>query len=273
MNTETEKEIETETRCTAYTKNRTRCKKHTSGNDKRKVCQYHQTYYDDWFATHPPPNGWRLDLDEKEEYKFQIENGHVQITEDYVRSLNDPAQSDYYEYLLHLPHIDLNVNTRMIIYLFRSYLSQFSSINLTLENLYTFFGNMFRNPTFCPGAFALRIVYVLDEIPNRPSFMAPLSESRFREVFNCLLGCPYFKGLFYMNWKDQMVEKLPKSQHLPIFLEMLQEKTIQWQSRMKNFNKELKHEVVEFALTPERLMDWYLDWEKLRDIKAAFPRR
>ena len=120
------------TQCTAFTKSRTRCKKKASHDT---VCRYHETYYDDWFKTHPVPTGWRLNIEEKEEYRFQIENGHVKITNEYVQSFEEPEQNDYYEYLLHLPHIDCDSNIRMLIYLMKSYLGQYSYIKLSDQNL------------------------------------------------------------------------------------------------------------------------------------------
>ena len=252
--------------CTAFTKAGTRCKKKSIN----KVCQYHQNYYENWIELHPPPLGWRLQLDEKPEYKFQIENGHVQITQEYVKSFTEPEQSDYYEYLLHLPHIEIDVNTKMLIYLFRSYLIQYESIQLNLPNLYQYFGNMFQNPSFNPATFIMRMAFVMDERHLRPSLLLPLRESRIREVFSVLLDCSEFSGIYYMNWKERMVEKLPKSKHLTIFLELLNDRKEKWFEKLALKTSDIKQEIQEFAMTPERVFDWYIDSEQKHQILSRF---
>lgn len=256
------KSTKTMNQCTAFTKAHARCKKKASNNT---VCKYHESYYDDWLSTHPPPNGWRLNIEEKEEYKFQIENGHVTITNEYVQSFEEPEQSDYYEYLLHLPQITCESNIRMLIYLIKSYLDQYSCITLSDQNLQYFFGNFFRNPHFSPLVFAARIIYVLDHESTR-------TEARIREIFTVLLESKEFAGMFYMNWIEKLAKKLPRSTHLPIFKEILEEKKANWCATLKKNRTNQNKEIEEVALMPERVVDWYLDWEMKHRLKPfIFP--
>ena len=246
--------------CTAFTKTRRRCKKEASN---QTVCQYHQTYYDEWLKTHPAPNGWRLNIDEKEEYTFQIENGLVQITDEYIQSFNHPAQSDYYEYLLHLPHIQCDSNINMLIHVLLAFLEQFECIPIDEANINYFFGNIFKNPGFNPATFSMRIIYIVDR--KLPQTRLPdLSAARIRDIFSAMLDHPQFASMLYMNWEEIIVKKFEESDHLPIFLELLRERKQTWRAKESPF----KQEVLEIAMLPTRVVDWYLDWETIRGLRT-----
>jgi len=247
--------------CTAFTKSRIRCKKKAlEETQAQTVCQYHQDYYDDWFKSHPAPNGWRLNIEEKGEYMFQIENGHVKITDEYLKTFNDPYQSDYYEYLLHLPHIDIDSNMNMWIHLMFSFLKQFDSIQIDEANINYFFGNMFQNRAFNPPTFAMRLIYIIDR--QRQQVLSNLSEARINAIFSAVLDHPKFKSMLYMNWEEEMSKLLGKNDHLPIFLGLLRERKTSWRAK----ENPLKKEIQEVAMLPDRVVDWYLDCEKRKEI-------
>ena len=82
--------------CKAYRKDHRRCNKTASNNG---LCDIHQSYYRDWFASRPPLYGHnRYKVNRLyQSYKEQLESGRVLITSANLNSLGDDANhSDYY---------------------------------------------------------------------------------------------------------------------------------------------------------------------------------
>ena len=252
--------------CCAFTKKRARCKKKIVSN---KVCQYHENYYEQWLETHPPLQGWRLDLEEKEEYKFQIENGHVTITEEYVKNFENSGLSDYYEYLTHLPHIGWDTNIRMVRSLLFSFIGQYESI-IDIETVEYYFGRMIRNPSFCPAVMIARLIFVMDyKYREKPNSLRNISDIRKQEIFTALLQHPCFQGWFYMNWLEKLHKNMAPGKALHIFADTLSCRKDAWRKNRKECQT-VGDELLEVALHPTRCLDWYLDWENKKEIRQFF---
>ena len=241
--------------CTAFTVKHKRCVKEASD----KTCLHHTTYYDNWFDKHPPPIAFRLQLDTKEEYKFQIEGRHVEITQAYVQSLDNMHMSDYYEYLLHLPHIRWNCNRRMVNCLIFNFLRQPEWIAVCRLNLDYYFGNMFRNPSFSPPMF---LKLLLSLMQRRQT-----NQQRACEILHCFLHHPVFDGFMYMSWLQYIREN---TWYFDYFEQIATCKQGEWRQAKQQANVH-KTELEEIAMQPERVLDWYLDWEQRGEIAKAWP--
>ena len=252
--------------CTAFTKKRRQCLNQSKYNT---VCANHRTYYTNWFETHPPPRGFRLQLAEKSEYRFQIENQHVRITKEYVRSLVHPNESDYYEYLLHLPHIRWDTNIRMLMYLCIQFLNQSDMIPISNEIIDYYFHNMFRNPTFDPGTFLLRLLFLIKEKERRENFIPNLTNNRIVEIVQHFLNHPMFEGFLYMDWIDQCKEKLCNSRVFAVFLQIVHERREEWKLEKQSKSLRIQSDLLEIAMHPSRVQDWYMDWEQRRQIQTS----
>ena len=240
--------------CTAFTVKHKRCVK--EANDK--TCQYHTTYYDNWLGKHPPPIAFRLQLDTKEEYTFQIEGNHVEITEAYVQSLDTMHMSDYYEYLLHLPHLRWNCNRRMVNYLILNFLRQPEWIAICRLNLEYYFGNMFQNPSFSPPMFLKLLLYCMQKRQT--------NQQRAYDILQCFLHHPVFDGFMYMSWLQQIRENNP---YFEYFEQIATCKQGEWRKAKQQANVHTT-ELEEIAMQPERVLDWYLDWEQKEEIAKAW---
>jgi len=251
-----------DTQCHAFTKHHTRCKKPVKAN---KVCTTHRTYYEDWFAKHPPLAGWRLNLPEKDEYKFQIENGHVCITDSYLQSFQGRDIHDYYEYLVHLPHLRWDANMRMVTILIVSFLRQLNFLDVDY-----YFGRMFQNPGFCPATFVARIILCLDIAKENKVPIPNISIERKREIFAALLNHPRLEGWMYMYWANHFLAKMRNGQNIHIFCDVLRNKKQVWLSKQQEKYTGTKDELLEIALHPSRVLDWFLDTEEKRYLRHVF---
>lgn len=253
--------------CTAFTKTRRRCLNHAQLSG---TCIRHSSYYINWLIKHPAPLGFRLDLEEKEEYMFQIGNGYVLITEDYVKSLKHRDEADYYEYLLHLTHITWDSNMKMLLFLFLNFLNQDIMIPITRNNLEYYFSNMFRNPSFCNPTFVMRLLHTIDEKRRTPTMFPNLTENRIVEVLECIINHPVFEGFLYMYWLDELISKMPTNNPLNIFIGIVKKKKQDWQNEKIKTNTNLSCELLKIAMSPDRVLDWYIDCETKKDISMRF---
>ena len=253
--------------CTACTKQHRQCLNQAKHNT---VCGIHENYYKNWFETHPPPRGFRLQLPEKPEYQFQIENQHVQITNKYVCSFVHPDESDYYEYLLHLPHIQWDTNVRMLVHLYIQFLNQPNCIQITNSNIDYYFHNMFRNPTFRPGTFLLRLLYLIREKERRENFLPNLTHNRIVEIIHHFVHHPAFEGFLYMDWTEECKEILCDSHILAVFLPIVHTKREEWKQEKQSKSLRIQSDLLEIAMHPSRVQDWYMDWEQRRQIQTRF---
>jgi hypothetical protein len=81
----------------------------------KKTCQVHRNYYLYWFDTHPPFIDGDKPLTNRkyEEYRFQIQEGHVQITKEYLDSL--PLNAfPYYAFILLHTDISPSISKRLL---------------------------------------------------------------------------------------------------------------------------------------------------------------
>lgn len=252
--------------CTAFTKTHRRCSKKSIQN----TCAIHQTYYTNWLETHPPLQGFRLCLDEKEEYTYQIEQGHIKITNSYVESFDKANQSDYYEYLLHLQHIQWDTNMKMIAQLLKDYLNQPSCIEATVENIEYYFKNMFRNPTFNPGTFLIRLLYMIAMQETREGFLPNLTKPRIEKICSLFVNHPKFEGFLYTSWAEYVKQHLRNRQILLIFLRILQSRKQEWREQKKQKIHHIQKDIVDIAMHPTRVQDWYMDWETKQEVQKFF---
>lgn len=251
-----------DTQCHAFTKHHTRCKKPVR-NDK--VCKLHTSYYEDWLTKHPPLTGWRLNLPEKEEYRFQIENGHVCITDSYLQTFRGRELHDYYEYLVHLPHLRWDANMNMVTILIVTFLRQLNFLDVDY-----YFGRMFQNPSFCPATFVARIILCLDIAKAKQVPLPDISVERKREVFAALLQHPRLEGWMYMYWYDHFFPKLRNGSNIHIFCDVLRDKKQVWLSKQQEKCTGTKDELLEVALHPSRVLDWYMDVERKNNLRRVF---
>jgi hypothetical protein len=240
--------------CTAFTVKHRRCVK----DAKEKTCVHHATYYDNWLNKHPPPVAFRLQLDEKEEYKFQIEGKHVEVTQAYVQSMYDMHMSDYYEYLLQLPHLPWDCNLRMVYCLILNFLRQPEWIAICRLHMDDYFGNMFRNPSFHPPIFLKILLTLMDKRQT--------NRKRACEILQCILHHPAFEGCMYMSWIHEIREDNP---YFEYFEQIATYKQGEWRRAKQKANVHMQ-DIEEIAMQPERVLDWYLDWERRDEIAKVW---
>ena len=254
--------------CIAFTKKHRRCLK--KANPTEKTCLYHNTYYSNWFATHPPPIGFRLEIAQKAEYVFQIEHKYIEITNDYIKTFREREESDYYEYLLHLPHIQWDANMKMIACLLVRFLNQPSCITLCENNVEYYFHNMFGNPSFSRENFLLRLMLVIEQKKMRENFLPNLTESRIVDIFRVLMNHTAFEGCMYMSWGQSLLKKLRNSNILPIFVRIYFMSKQEWLEEKRMKIKSLRNELLDIAMHPSRVQDWYIDWDEKKHIRVYF---
>ena len=80
-----------------------------------KTCKTHHNYYKNWFKTHRGFTCFnKLTKRQLNEYIFQIEGNHVEITETYVKSLR-VCYLDYYVFLLTYKPYSPSIHPEMIV--------------------------------------------------------------------------------------------------------------------------------------------------------------
>ena len=252
--------------CKAFTKQHRRCLKKSPHNSS--VCSHHSDYYVTWFETHPPLQGWRLALDENEEYRFQIENGYVPITNEYLNTFQNWELNDYYEYLLHLPHIKWDTNPKMVLMLMLAFLNQYEGIEINRANLEYYFGRMFQNPSFCPANFLMRLIHVMDIKDRR--LLHNFTQNRAEKILACILHHPKFSGWLYMNWSETLISQLPSNSYIPSICKLLDTKKELWRLEKQHLRQGYEEELMEIAMNPTRVLDWYMDVESKMDIQMRF---
>lgn len=80
----------------------------------QKTCSTHKNYYKNWFANHQP--WYRLSwLSDREvaEWKFQLQNGYVEVPEVHVRGLQ-PTFTEYYRFLVTYARVPVEWNTHCL---------------------------------------------------------------------------------------------------------------------------------------------------------------
>lgn len=263
-------------RCCAWTKSTwKRCR--LEQVDGMKTCVQHRAYYDNWLHDHPAISGWTWGGPSVDEFKFQVENGHVQITTDYVQAIKNPPQrghdyySDFYMYLVGLPDIDPFCNIPMLAEVVRRFCT--TDIMGATRTIDSMFGSLFTNPHFCAGKFIFLVCRCLDDLlkPNRFVATQRDAASRILEKFSMR---PEFESLAY---NPKLREILHKTLHehaiWHLLVPVLDSSKQVWLTKIQTRLDFMKEEFVERSHHPDRFWDWCLDQEQKEDIGSSFRNR
>ena len=253
-------------RCNAWTKTtHRRCR--LAKVDSR-CCGLHTKYYDNWLEKHPPVSGFRWSGDE---FKHQVDNGFVHITNEYVAAIKNPPQpghdyySEFYEYLTMLPHIRPDVNSVMLETLIR----QFCYLKATGSSVgaETTFANLFANPHFDAVQF-LAIMASVCEKMLQPGHRWATSRDTVSRILEQVLAHTAFDCLIYI---DGMIPKLyaaiPAGSAVRHLLEpQLATKKETWYAVTKSRYSEMREEFTAATWHPDRVVKWCFTQDELSDF-------
>lgn len=115
------------TQCFAFgTKDVRRCR--LECREGEKTCYVHRNYYKNWFLNHRPfTSKYHITDRQIEEYKFQIQGGHIEISDTYLEKII-PIHYDYYIFLIKCTKKSPSLNPMAL----QSY------INATLQPIYLY---------------------------------------------------------------------------------------------------------------------------------------
>lgn len=245
------------------------------------TCPLHVKYYDNWLSEHPPISGWRWN---GAEFKHQVDNGFVHITNEYVAAIKNPPQpghdyySDFYEYLMCQPHIRPDVNPVM----FETLIRQFCYLKATGSPIgpETMFANLFANPHFDAVQF-LSVMASIFEKMLQPGHRWSTTRNTVSRILEQVLAHTAFDCLIYI---DGMLPKLwssvpPGSAVYHLLEPQLVVKRQIWYTMICSRMNEIKEEFTAVTWHPDRVMDWCFASDELSDfsknvsLRASIPQQ
>jgi hypothetical protein len=257
-------------RCCAWTKRHERCR---LALVTAKTCATHKNYYDGWLDRTAPVSGWRYRDVLVQEFRFQVEHGHVHVTNEYVQKIVNPPlhghdyYSDFYEWLLHLPHIKPKDN----IPLYKELILRFCILRTSgsAAAIDDFFGNLFRNPNFCPADFCIYLCSTFTQPAMRrwniyrDTMTAIMEDILLHPAFDSLAYNPTLKEKIFREidtttFLSQCVSKL-LSEQLGVQKQM-------WRQLTKSRFYHMKEEFIMRTWHPDRLFPWCFDEEEKGDF-------
>lgn len=235
------------------------------------TCPLHVKYYDDWLVNHPPVSAWDMRFCRGEEFKHQVENGFVHITNEYVAAIKNPPQpghdyySDFYEYLMRLPHIRPDDNPVLFETLIRQYC--YSKVTGSSVIPDTVFANLFANPHFDAVQFLSVMASIIEKMlqpghrwaTNRDTVSRILEQVLAHTAFDCLV---YIDGMIPKLWSF-----VPAGSAMRHLLEpQLSVKRETWYAVTKSRYSEMNEEFTAVTWHPDRVVKWCFASDELSDF-------
>lgn len=232
------------------------------------TCPLHVKYYDNWIKNHPPVSGFHWYGDE---FKHQVDNGFVHITNEYVAAIKNPPQpghdyySEFYEYLTMLPHIRPADNP----VLFETLIRQYCYLKATGSSVgpEIVFANLFANPNFDAVQFLSVMVSIFEKM-LQPGHRWATSRDMVSKILEQVLAHTAFDCLIYI---DGMIPKLyaaiPAGSAVRHLLEpQLATKKDTWYAVTKSRYSEMREEFTAATWHPDRVMDWCFTPDELSNF-------
>ena len=133
-----------------------------------------------------------------------------------------------------------------------------------MENIDYYFKNMFRNPTFHPGIFVLRLLFMMTKkLPN-------LTMPRIEKICSLFVNHPTFEGCLYTSWAEYVKKQVHNEQIVNVFLNLLETRKQEWREQKRQNIQHIQKDIVDIAMHPTRVQDWYMDWETSRNVQKFF---
>ena len=242
----------------------------------KKTCKVHRNYYLYWFDTHPPfIHGDKPLTNRKyEEYRFQIQQGHVQITKEYIESL--PLNAfPYYAFILLHTDISPSVSKRML----RSYMTELlkpaysddidtlsGSFRSSIQNAFTL---LLRDQLSCTYVFEHIIKFIFKYVILEHAF--GITNDALDYVLQVLLlESPHWTQLvhstvletmysaecktFYEGYPDtSSYKQLVRTAIDPVMIPFLKLFHTTHKSRLEDTIRPIKEELIAEACHPKRL--------------------
>ena len=263
------------TRCCAWTKSTWRRCRLERVNDT-KTCLQHRLYYDNWLLNRPTVPGWAYDSSEALEFQFQVDNGHVHVTTEYVAALRNPPRpghdyySDFYMYLIGRPHIDPFCNIPMLTEVVRRFCVP--ALLGSTRSADMMFSTLFKNPHFCAGKFMFLLCVCLDEL-LKPNRLVVATRDQVSLILDKFALRPEFESLAYNPSLYSMLEETLRERAIwHLLVPVLNSSKQVWLTKINTRLDFMKEEFIATAHHPDRFWDWCLDQEQKEDIGSSFRR-
>ena len=73
-----------------------------------------------------------------------------------------------------------------------------------------------------------------------------------------------------MAWAESLQKHLRNRAILKVFLPVLETRKQEWREEKKKTMQNMQKELVDIAMHPTRVQDWYMDWETRQEVRNFF---
>ena len=276
MDMEYNRQLLSDTQCLAFgIKDKRRCRLQKVPGEK--TCKTHHTYYKNWFKTHPGFTSFkRLTKRQLNEYIFQIEGKHVEITEAYIKSLH-VSYIEYYVFLLTYKPYSPSIHPQMIhAYLDIAYKPTYAypmttDITILKKNIGVCMNFLLQDIESCKIVFKyildyiIRYVLLIELHESNESYIEWILETTFVENAG-------WRHLLYSTWpmitfkkrciefvKDSVSEFNKNMVELilePVMTNTMKLFTVMHKLQLETSITSYKEELIAKAWHPNRLQKW-----------------